>query len=228
MTMTMTWKALYRTGLLLSMAVLLTTIAAVAEEGAPPTEPAPGQLLVASTTLQDPRFYHCVVLLLRHDRTGAFGIIINHPIAKRPIAEVLAATGDKSSKPGTGGGDSKGDKDGPDAKVEGTIRVFLGGPVQPQLGFVVHSSDYQRPETLMVGDQLAMTANKEVLRDIAHHQGPAKYLFALGYAGWGAGQLEGEIARRDWFAVPAEPDLVFDAARDTVWEKAVARRTREL
>ncbi len=105
--------------------------------------------------------------------------------------------------------------------------MFLGGPVQPQLGFVIHSSDYRRPETLVVGDQLAMTATPEVLRDIAHHQGPVKYLFALGYAGWGAGQLEGEIAQHHWFTAPADPDLVFDVERDTVWDKALARRTRE-
>jgi putative transcriptional regulator len=73
-----------------------------------------------------------------------------------------------------------------------------------------------------------MTASKDVLLDIAHHKGPAKYLFALGYAGWGPGQLEGEFARRDWFAAPAAPDLVFDAPREKVWEKALASRTREL
>ena len=73
-----------------------------------------------------------------------------------------------------------------------------------------------------------MTATKEVLRDIGHNQGPAKSLFALGYAGWGAGQLEAEIARRDWSTAPADPELVFDAERATLWEKALARRTREL
>src|SRR5712692_1399123 len=194
-----------------------------ADESSPPAvEPPPGELLVASAAIQDPRFQHSVVLLLRHDATGAFGIIINNPIAERPLAEVLAAIGDEDGK---GGADSQ---DGKDGAIEGMIRVFLGGPVQPQLGFVVHSVDYRRPETLVVGDRLAMTANKEVLRDIAHHQGPAKYLFALGYAGWGAGQLEAEIARHDWFTAPAEPDLVFDAARDAVWDSALARRTREL
>ena len=108
------------------------------------------------------------------------------------------------------------------------IQIFRGGPVQPTSGFVIHSSDYHRPETLAVGNGLAMTASRAVLLDIGHHQGPAKSLFALGYAGWGAGQLEAEIARHDWFTAPAEPDLVFDAERATVWEKALARRTREL
>ena len=68
----------------------------------------------------------------------------------------------------------------------------------------------------------------EILRDIGRQQGPKKYLFAVGYAGWGAGQLESEIARRDWFIAPADPELVFDAERDEVWERALARRTRDL
>jgi putative transcriptional regulator len=199
--------------LLLGATVLLASIHAIADDAPPVADPPPGELLVASATIQDPRFYHSVILLLRHDRTGAFGIVINHPLGERPLAALLANTDGKDSG---------------DSTVEGTIRVFLGGPVQPQYGFVVHSTDYRRPETLAVGDRLAMTASKDVLRDIGHHQGPAKYLFALGYAGWGAGQLEGEIARRDWFTAPAEPDLVFDADRATLWQSALARRTREL
>ena len=108
------------------------------------------------------------------------------------------------------------------------IRVFAGGPVQPQFGFVVHSAEYRRPDTRAAGDALAMTANKDVLRDIGRQAGPAKYLFALGYAGWGPGQLEAEIARKDWFTAPADLDLVFDADRDVVWERAMSRRLREL
>ena len=73
-----------------------------------------------------------------------------------------------------------------------------------------------------------MTATRDILVDIGRHHGPQKYLFALGYAGWGAGQLEDEIARHGWFTAPAAPDLVFDAERDEVWEKALARRAREL
>jgi putative transcriptional regulator len=207
----------FRSALALLFLVVLAALGHP-EEPMPLVEPPPGQLLVASAAMQDPRFRHSVILLLRHDRTGAFGVVINHPIAERPLAELLAA----ADNTGAGGGNDQ------DDKIEGTIRVFLGGPVQPQLGFVIHSTDYRRPDTLVVGEQLAMTANNRVLRDIAHHQGPAKYLFAVGYAGWGAGQLEGEIARRDWFTAPAEPELVFDADRNAVWDKALARRTHEL
>ncbi len=192
---------------LLSTVALVAAIARLADDVPPVADPPAGQLLIASAEIQDPRFARSVILLLRHDSSGAFGIIINHPLGKRPLAALLESQ---------------------DSTVEGTIRVFLGGPVQPQLGFVIHSTEYRRPETLVVGDQLAMTANREVLRDIGHHRGPAKYLFALGYAGWGAGQLEGEIANHGWFTAPAEPELVFDTERDAVWDKALARRTREM
>jgi putative transcriptional regulator len=205
-----------RRAFLLAVAALFSVTAAVAEDAPPPALPPPGELLIASAAMQDPRFHHSVVLLLRHDSKGAFGIIINHPLGERPLAALLADTGGKDAT------------DDNDSATLGTIRVFLGGPVELQRGFVIHSADYHRPETLSFGDGLAMTATKEVLHDIGHHQGPAKSLFALGYAGWGAGQLETEIARHDWFTALAELELVFDAERGTVWDKALARRTREL
>jgi len=197
-----------------ALLLFVPTILGRAADDAPAVaDPPAGELLIASAEIGDPRFQQTVILLLRHDTSGAFGIVINRPLGERRLAELLAQT------------DSK---DNEDSTIEGTIRVVLGGPVQPQLGFVVHSSDYRRPETLVVGAELAMTASREVLRDIGHHRGPAKYLFALGYAGWGAGQLEDEIAHHGWFIAPAAPDLVFDAERGSVWEQALARRAREL
>jgi putative transcriptional regulator len=210
-------------------ALLFFAVAAAAAEQPLPPEPAPGQLLVAAATMQDPRFARSVILLLRHDKTGAFGLIINRPIAERPLADMIASIGKKDGKSGGASSDpTAGQGEQKPAAVEGSIRVFFGGPVQPQFGFVIHGSDYHRPETLAVGSGLAMTASRDVLLDIAHHKGPGKYLFALGYAGWGPGQLEGEVARRDWFTAPADPDLLFDAPRDKVWDKALASRTREL
>jgi putative transcriptional regulator len=194
--------------------VLLVLAAALPAAAEPAAEPSAGQLLVASAAMQDPRFSHSVILLLRHDASGAFGVVINRPLGERPIAGLLADSGS--------GGDTG------DSGIEGTIRVFLGGPVEPQYGFIIHGGDYRRPETLRLENGIAMTATKEVLRDIGRHQGPEKYLFALGYSGWATGQLEGEIARHDWFTAPADADLVFDEERDAVWERALARRTREL
>ena len=108
------------------------------------------------------------------------------------------------------------------------MRVFYGGPVQPDLGFILHSAEYRRQETIDIDGRVAMTASRQILRDIGHHRGPQKTLFALGYAGWGPGQLEGEMARHDWFTTPEEPKLIFDDDRDGLWDDAMARRTREL
>ena len=195
-------------------ATLWVAVAPPSRAAEPGPEPAAGQLLIASAAMQDPRFHHSVILLLQHDASGAFGLVINRVIAEKPIAALLT--------------DSKGGSDAADRKLDRTIPVFLGGPVQPERGFIVHSAEYGRPETLRVDEAFAMTASREILRDIGHQQGPKKYLFAVGYAGWGAGQLESEIARRDWFIAPADPELVFDAERDEVWERALARRTRDL
>jgi putative transcriptional regulator len=169
-----------------------------------------GQLLIAAPTMGDPRFTHAVILVLRQDDTGAFGIVLNQPIEQRSVASLLEAAGDHT--PG----------------LEGSLEVFAGGPVQPEFGFVVHSSDYHDAATLAVGSEVAMTADKQILRDIGHHKGPKKVLFAFGYAGWGPGQLEGEIAEHDWFTTTGDPQLIFDHDRGSLWDEAKARRTREL
>jgi putative transcriptional regulator len=208
----MTWA---KPALVLLASAILTIAAIPAAATEPGVEPLAGELLIASAAIQDPRFHHSVILILRHDEKGAFGIVINHPLTERPIAGLLAESAGQ-------------DQDVQDRAIEGTIRVFLGGPVEPSYGFVIHSGEYRRPETLTLDIGVAMTATKDILRDIGRHQGPAKYLFALGYAGWGAGQLEAEIARHDWFTTPGEPDLVFDEERGQLWERALARRTREL
>jgi putative transcriptional regulator len=106
--------------------------------------------------------------------------------------------------------------------------VFFGGPVEPQYGFVIHSPDYRSRATIIIAPGIAMTATRDILRAIARHHGPEQYRFAIGYSGWGAGQLEGEIAHRDWFTEPATPDLVFDPDIGEIWRKALARRTQEL
>ncbi len=169
-----------------------------------------GQLLIAAPTIGDPRFSHTVILMVRHDREGAFGIVINRPVGEGSVASLLEAAGEDVSG------------------ISGSVKIFAGGPVQQELGFVVHSAEYRLDETLEVDGRVAMTANRQVLRDIGHNRGPVKSLFALGYAGWGPGQLEGELAHHDWFTTPAEPTLIFDDDRANLWEDAMARRTRDL
>jgi putative transcriptional regulator len=110
--------------------------------------------------------------------------------------------------------------------VTGDMRVFSGGPVQPEVGFVVHSTDYHWPETVAVNDRLSMTSRLDILRDIVAKKRPAKILVAFGYAGWGPGQLEGEIEVRAWGSAEADPALIFDEDRDKVWDYACEHRTQ--
>ncbi len=169
-----------------------------------------GQLRIASPSLGDPRFYHTVILMVRHDKNGALGIVINRPVAERPLASLLDALGEK------------------DAGVEGSVRIFAGGPVQPDIGFVVHSADYRRADTVDIDGHVAMTSSREILRDIGRKQGPKKSLVAFGYAGWGPGQLDGEMTLRAWFTAAEDAALIFDADRDKVWDDAMKRRTQDL
>ena len=198
------------------LSLIFLAILALPAAAPPATEPVPqgaslaGQLLVASPEIGDPRFEHAVVLVLRHKLSGALGIVINRPLGERPLAMLMDMIGEDA------------------ARVEGSVQLFTGGPVEPEIGFVVHSVDYHRTETLEVGTNLAVTSTREILRDIAHNKGPAKSLIAFGYAGWGPGQLESEMAQRGWFTAPADPTLVFDEARGTLWEEAKKRRSRQL
>jgi putative transcriptional regulator len=201
--------------LVFALAALALWVASLAPDRSQSAETTPrgslaGQLLIATPAMRDPRFDHAVILMLRHDQDGAFGIVINRPLGQRPLADLLQAAGAK------------------DTTVSGNVQVFNGGPVQPNVGFVVHSTDYHRAETLDVGGRVAMTSSREVLRDIADKKGPAKALIAFGYAGWAPGQLEAELARNVWYTAPEDSQLVFDDDRDKVWEHATARRTQDL
>jgi putative transcriptional regulator len=169
-----------------------------------------GQLLIATPAMGDPRFARTVIFMARHDKNGAFGIVINKPVGERPLADLLQTLGEKE----TG--------------VEGSVRIFAGGPVQPDVGFVVHSADYRRAETIAVDSRVAVTSTREILRDIAHRHGPQKSLLAFGYAGWGPGQLDGEMAQRAWFTAEEDIDLIFDIDRAKLWDEAMKRKTQDL
>ena len=204
---------LRRLGLIVAL-LLQTALLKAALPANPDEEPAPpslaGQLLVAAPSMEDPRFERTVILIVQHSPSGAVGIVINKPIGETSLASVFEALGQK-------GGD-----------VSGDVRVFSGGPVEPEIGFVVHSADYRRPETVAVNDRLSMTSSLDILRDIGAKKGPAKVLVAFGYAGWGPGQIEGEIKVHAWGVAEADPALVFDEDRDKVWDRAWEHRTQHL
>jgi putative transcriptional regulator len=198
--------------LILALAALPALLAAAPSRTAeaPAHASLAGQLLIATPSMRDPRFDHAVILMVRHDETGALGVVINQPVGERPLAALLEAFGDK------------------DSGATGNIRVYSGGPVRPGVGFVLHSMDYHLPVTRDIDGKIAMTSNLQVLRDIAAGKGPMKSLVAFGYAGWGPGQLENELAHNAWYTAPEEPGLVFDDDRDKVWEHATAHRTQDL
>lgn len=186
---------------------MLTSAALPKTEAVPGTASLAGLLLVATPDIGDPRFHHAVILLVKHDKHGAFGIMINRPAEERSWTSLMEAIGEK------------------DAGITGNVRIFAGGPVEPWVGFVVHSSDYRRDKTMDVSGNIGVTSNADILRDMAHGKGPQKSLVAFGYSGWGAGQLEGEIAQGAWFTEPADPKLIFDKDPEKIWDEAVARRT---
>lgn len=200
---------------LLALAALLlpaTLLHAALQDPAQQPGPASltGQVLIASPDMRDPRFYHTVILMVRHNASGALGVVINRPLGERPLASLLEALGEK------------------DDTVTGTLQIFTGGPVEPEVGFVIHSSDYHRAETVDIDANLAMTSSREILQDIIHKHGPEKSLVAFGYAGWAGGQLESELMQRAWYTASQDSKLIFDEDRAKVWDAAMARRTQDL
>jgi putative transcriptional regulator len=165
-----------------------------------------GQLLVATSEMGDPRFFHAVIYMIQHDASGAMGLVVNRPVATVPLARLLADVG----------ADTTG--------VSGTIRVRLGGPVEVSRGAVLHTAEYAAKETLRVTSLVSVTWEPEILRAIAGGTGPRRSLFALGYAGWGPGQLEAEITAGAWIAVPADEELVFGDNDEGKWEQAISKR----
>lgn len=163
-----------------------------------------GQLLIAMPGMGDPRFEKSVVFMCSHSEEGALGLIVNKPSREIRFENLLEQLGLDA---GTHQRD---------------IRVHFGGPVENERGFVLHSSDYMaEAATLSVGDAFGMTATMDVLEELANGAGPASALLALGYSGWGPGQLEQEILQNGWLTCEAKPELVFDADDGSKWEAAL-------
>ncbi len=163
-----------------------------------------GQLLIAMPAMDDPRFSGSVIYLCAHTEEGAMGLVINRPLARPSFEELLRQLEIVPVPPAR------------------HIRLWAGGPVDNGRGFVLHTSDWTGEGSLRVNEQLALTASLDVLKAIAEGGGPREGLLALGYAGWGPGQLETELAQNAWLTVPAPEELVFDAGHDTKWRRALA------
>jgi putative transcriptional regulator len=164
-----------------------------------------GQLLVAMPQMSDPFFDHSVVYLCAHsEETGAMGLVVNKTIDKLTLEELYTQL-----------------------KIEAVTRshqpVHFGGPVAPGQGFVLHSADYHDEGTLGISDEFALTATLDILHAQSRGTGPRQGLVALGYAGWGPGQLEAEIGANGWLVVAADPSLVFEVEDGSKWQRALAK-----
>ena len=175
-------------------------------DAARPPEDLTGKLLIAMPDMGDPRFHGSVVFLCAHSGEGAMGLIVNKPMPDVSLGDLL---------------DQLEIARGP-ATPE--LSVCFGGPVELRRGFVLHSAEYHadREERLEVDHRFAMTATLDVLEDIARGTGPERALLALGYAGWGPGQLEGEIRENGWLTAEAAPEIVFAPRMEGKWEAALA------
>ena len=160
-----------------------------------------GKFLLAMPGMADPRFERAVIAMCAHDENGAVGIGIGH---KRAGISFRTLLGQLDIDPGQA----------PDCAVH------HGGPVEPGRGFVLHSTDWGGQETLQVADLCAMTGTIDVLKAIAEGRGPTRWIVALGYAGWGEGQLDEEMTRHGWFAAKGAQQILFDTPTDERWAAA--------
>lgn len=172
-----------------------------------------GQLLLAMPGMTDPRFDHSVIYICSHNEDGAMGLVINNAATNIDFAGLLdqldvSYDPEEVSLPGEQASD---------------IGLYSGGPVETGRGFILHSADYTQDTTLVVSETVALSATVDILSAIAEGTGPADFIIALGYTGWGPGQLEQEINRNSWLTIEADNELLFRTDQDLKWSRAMAK-----
>jgi len=179
--------------------------------GSTDTEPAmdkptnlTGHLLIAMPSLLDPNFARTVTYICEHGEQGALGLVINRPL-DMDFGEVLEQLALKAADPALA-----------------RRPILQGGPVELQRGFVIHSAPRDWEATVAVTDSIFVTTSRDILNSLADGRGPEQALLVLGYAGWGPGQLEDEIAANAWLSVPASADIIFDTPFEERWQRAAA------
>ncbi len=163
-----------------------------------------GQFLIAMPTMNTPHFSQAVIYVCAHTPEGAMGIVLNRPLASPSFGDLLEQLDVTPVPPAR------------------QIDLFRGGPVDSARGFVLHTADWTGDGSLMVDPGVALTASLDVLKAIADGGGPRHGFLALGYAGWGPGQLDREITENAWLSAPASIDMLFDTEHETKWRRAMA------
>jgi len=164
-----------------------------------------GQLLVAMPSLRDGRFARSVICICAHSSEGAMGLVLNRPIERLSFDALLRQVGVEAVPP------------------QRDIRLLNGGPVDEGRGFVLHTNEWREEGSLPVAGGYAITANVDILKAIAQGGGPRRCVLALGYAGWGPGQLDAEIAENAWLIAPPDEALLFDDEAGTKWDRALSK-----
>ena len=164
-----------------------------------------GQLLIAMPGMRDGRFAKSVIYMCAHSEEGAMGLVLNQRLDSLKFAELISQL------------------ELDEKHLSEDVPVHFGGPVESGRGFVLHTSDYRQDATLEVVNGVALTATVDILKAIAQGKGPQKSLLALGYAGWGPGQLDKEIRANGWLQVPSDSEIIFDIEPDTKWDRAIQR-----
>lgn len=166
-----------------------------------------GKLLLAMPSIGDQRFDRAVIFVCAHDEEGAMGLVINNTMQGIEFSELVGQLKFES-----------------DIKVkfeEMNLPVMSGGPVETARGFLLHSSDFKRDDTMKVDEEFGVTGTVDALKDVACGQGPKDLLFMLGYAGWDAGQLDAELQQNAWLVVDADPALIFEGEPQEKWSRAI-------
>jgi putative transcriptional regulator len=165
-----------------------------------------GQLLIAMPGISDPRFERSLILVCAHDAQHAMGIALNRPVEGLTVPDLLERLEIKTT-----------------ADMDDDL-VLMGGPVEVERGFVLHTDDYHAEFSLDVEGGLTLTTTREVLEAMgSHNRHPRRAILALGYSGWGAGQLEREIRENVWLTVEADEALVFDDEYESKWTRALGK-----
>lgn len=163
-----------------------------------------GKVLIAMPALSDQRFEHSVIYVCAHTQDGAMGIVVNRPLQAPTFDELTRQLLVQPEPPLR------------------RIDLYSGGPVDTERGFVLHTSDWTSDESLLIDEDIALTASLDAIRTIAAGGGPRECILALGYAGWGAGQLDREFATNIWLSAPADQALLFGRDHGTKWARALA------
>jgi len=163
-----------------------------------------GNFLISTAKMPDPRFREKLIYMCGHTEEGAIGLVVNNPLPDVRLGEILTSA----------------DIPLPDFELP---PVYLGGPVEMTSGFILYTADYNAPSQLQVTASVCLSSDPLILRDIALNAGPSKYLFLLGYAGWGPGQLENELMDNGWLTLPADDDVIFDTPDHVKWKVAAKR-----